>query len=351
MPFDQVHDKIMTLNSAGTPPDVVIVNSPWYVEFAHNDIVMPLDDYYNTMPDDFKNNVKGPLWSEYNGKHYALPFDTGTIALFYNKKLLKEANINPPTTWEELEAAAVKLTNPAKGQYAFTGNMQTEPPTCITYEVWPFMLQAGAKLVSNNTAVFNSPEGVAGLEFYKKLLKDKKVMTPGELTAGEKEKRANFSAGNIAFMFEGPWGVGIQQSANPDLEFGVVPMPKGKTTGTIVSGGGIGITSKSKNKDAAWDFISFLGGEGQKVLAEVGIFPPNRAAFESPVIQDDQYMKVFAEAFNGNAVNPDLSMPQSDELRKLFTVEVQNYITGKKTAQQALDDAAASWNKIFAQYK
>lgn len=348
IPYDQTHDKILTLSAAGKTPDIIPVNSPWYIEFANNGIILPLDDYYNQMDQKFKEDIQGPLWTAYNGKHYAVPFDTGSIALFYNKTILNNAGITPPATWDELYDAAIAVTDPQKGIYAFTGNMETEPATCITYEVWPYMLEAGAKLTDGNKAAFNSPEGVAGLEFYKKLL-DAGVMTSGELSAGEEEKRSNFSAGNIAFMIEGPWGVGIQKNASPDLEFGVIPMPKGVSTGTTASGGGLGISKDCKNPEAAWTFISWLGGEeGQTLLTQIGIFPPNRSVLQSPLIQDDEYMKVFAEAFDGVAVNPDLGMPESDELRKAFTIEVQNYITDKKTAKQALDDAAKIWNDAFA---
>ncbi|MDO4274917.1 MAG: sugar ABC transporter substrate-binding protein [Eubacteriales bacterium] len=347
MPYDQVHDKILTLSASGQMPDVIPVNSPWYLEFASNEIIIPIDEYYEKMDDKFKTDIEGPLWTEYEGAHYALPFDSGTIALFYNKQILSDAGIEPPSTWDELYDAAVKVTDPEKGIYAFTGNMETEPATCITYEVWPYMLQAGAQLTDGNKAAFNTDAGAEGLEFYKKLL-DAKVMTPGELSAGEEEKRANFSAGNIAFMIEGPWGVGIQKTANPDLEFGVVPMPAGKQEATTASGGCMGISSNCENPQAAWTFISWLSGEeGQTQLADIGIFPPNKSVLNSSLIQDDEYMKVFAEAYNGIAVNPDLGMPQSDQLRKEFTIQVQEFITGNKTAEEALADAAASWDQAF----
>ena len=39
--------------------------------------------------------------------------------LYYNKQMLKDAGIQPPTTWEEMVAAAQKLTDTAKGTYGF----------------------------------------------------------------------------------------------------------------------------------------------------------------------------------------------------------------------------------------
>src|SRR5690606_28991565 len=96
---------------------------------------------------------------------YGIPVTNGNMAMFYNKKLLAEAGVEVPETWEEFVEAAKKLTDPSKNQYALTGNLAVEPPTVISYEVFPFILQAGGKILEDGKAVFNSPEGVEGLNF------------------------------------------------------------------------------------------------------------------------------------------------------------------------------------------
>ena len=42
-------------------------------------------------------------------------------------------------------------------------------------------------------------------------------------------------------------------------------------------------------------------------------------------------------------------MPNAVQMNKIMTTEVQNVVQGKKSAKQALDDAAAEWNKILGQ--
>ena len=44
-------------------------------------------------------------------------------------------------------------------------------------------------------------------------------------------------------------------------------------------------------------------------------------------------------------------MPQAVQLNKVLTTEIQNAVQAKKTVQQALDDAAAEWNKVLAKYQ
>lgn len=351
LPFAQEHDKILSLDLANMPPDIITASGSWVTEFADAGIIAPIDDYVAKLPQEYKDAIEGPMFLPWKGKLYGVPVTNGNIALFYNKKLLSEANIQPPKTWDEFLEASKKLTIPEKKQYALTGNIVAEPPTVISYEVFPWILQAGGKIIENNRAAFNSPEGVEALNFYKSLIKEHKVTTPGELNAGEKEKRANFSAGNIAFMFEGPWGVAIQKKSNPNLEFGVVPLPTGKTTGTIAQGSVLTLAAKGKNKDAAWKFIEFMGSaEGQLLWDQAtNFFPYNKITMQDPFFQENEHLKVFIDQHN-NAENIqviDNFLPQATDLRKQFTIEIQNFLTDKKTAEQALDDAAAYWNAAF----
>jgi len=351
LPFAQEHDKILALDMAGSPPDIITASGAWVTEFADAGIISPIDDYVAKLPQEYKDAIQGPMFLPWKGNIYGVPVTFGNIALFYNKKILADAGVEPPKTWEEFEAAAVKVTDAGKNQYAMTGNLVSEPPTVISYEIFPYILQAGGKIIEKDRAAFNSPEGVAALEFYKKLNKELKVMTPGELISGEKEKRANFSAGNIAFMFEGPWGVAIQQKANPNLEFGVVPMPTGKKTGTIAQGSVLTLAAKGQHKDEAWKFIEFMGSaEGQLLWDKAtNFFPYNKLTMQDEYFQNNEFLKVFVDQHN-NADSVEVIdnyLPDATDLRKYFTTEVQNFLTGKKTAQQALDDAAAYWDAAF----
>ncbi|KMY50999.1 hypothetical protein AC625_16890 [Peribacillus loiseleuriae] len=351
LPFAQEHDKILSLDLAGTPPDIITTSGAWLTEFAEAGIIDPIDDYVAQLPEDYQNAIEGPMMQPYKGHLYGMPITNGNMALFYNKKLLKDAGVDVPETWDEFLEASIKLTDKSKNQYALTGNLAAEPPTVISYEVFPFILQAGGKILENNRAVFNSPEGVKALNYLKDLIKTEKVTTPGELSAGEKEKRANFSAGNVAFMFEGPWGVAIQKKLNPDLDFGVAPLPKGEQTGTIAQGSVLSLSAKGKNKEASWEFIEFMGSEEGQLLWDqaTNFFPYNKETMNNDFFKKDPYLSVFVNEFEtfDRVEVIDHYLPNAVDLRKRFTVEIQNFINGKKSAQEALDDAANYWNKAF----
>ena len=174
------------------------------------------------------------------------------------------------------------------------------------------------------------------------------------LSNGEKEKRANFASGNVAMMFEGPWGVAIQKQLNPNLNYDIAPLPAGKTTGTMVRGSLNTLTSQAQDKEAAWTFMRWMSGpKGIEMWAKgTGGFPARTDVASQDWFKERKLFRAFVTQMAlPNAESPFLVMPNAVQMNKIMTTEVQNVVQGKKTAKQALDDAAAEWNKILAAAK
>jgi multiple sugar transport system substrate-binding protein len=354
-PFAGVHDKLFTLVQANRLPEVTLMQMPWPGEFCEAKIIIPLDPFIKKEPANFLDQYYDGYKRTIKGKHYGLPIHGGCACLFYDPKIFQAEGITaPPKTWGELVKVAQKVTKPEKNQYAFTCTLQSEPPTNANYDIYPLLYQAGAKIVDKkDRAIFNSPQGVKAIEFYVSLINKYKVSVPGVLSNGEKEKRANFAAGNAAMMYDGSWGVNIQKNLNPNKEFAVAPMPVGATAGTFVGGNLLGITptaAKDKKKlAAAWRFVKFASGpDGNEIFCSAsGDLPGNKIAASRPFMREQKMMQPFLEQMekSGGCALPHL--PHMTELNKIMIVEVQNVVLGKKTAKKALDDAAAQWNAII----
>jgi ABC-type glycerol-3-phosphate transport system substrate-binding protein len=356
-PFTGFHDRAIVLHQAKKLPDVLLVQVDWVAEFADLGMIDALDDRIAKEPKEFFDNIPVTFHQKWRGKQYYLPIESGAVALFYNTDLFKAAGIaGPPKTWDEFADYARKLTNPSKRQFAVTGTLQGEPPTNMTYDIYPLLLQAGAKLIdaTTNKAVFNSPEGVAAIEWYVDRMNKDKISVPGVLSNGEKEKRANFASGNVAMMFEGPWGVAIQKQLNPNLNYDIAPLPAGKTTGTMVRGSLNALTSQAADKDAAWTFIRWMSGpKGIEMWAKgTGAFPARSDVANQDWFKERKLFQAFVTQMGrDNAQSPFLVMPNAVQMNKVMSTEIQNAVQGKKTAKQALDDAAAEWNKVLASAK
>jgi len=356
-PFQGFHDKAITLFQAQKLADILMVQVDWVAEFADLGMLEPLDPWLSKEPKDFVDNIPAAFQQKWQGKQYYLPLHSGCVALYWNTEIFKNAGIpGPPKTWDEYVAIAKKVTKPEKKIFATTATLQIEPPTNMTYDIYPLIYQAGGNLIDEKTnrAVFNSPAGVKAVQWYVDLINVHKVAVPGVLSNGEKEKRANFATGNIAMMFEGPWGVAIQRNLNKDLKYETAPLPRGVTTGTVVRGALNTMTTQAQNKEAAWKFLRWISGPvGNEMWARgTGDFPGRKDVAEKPFFKENKLAQAFVQQMKlPNAKSPFLGMPNAVQMNKVMTTEVQNVVQGKKTAKQALDDAAAEWNKVLAKYQ
>lgn len=356
-PFTGFHDKAIVQFQAKKLPDVLLVQVDWVAEFADLGILQPLDAWIAKEDAAYMGGIAKTFQTKWKGKQYYLPLESGSIAMYYNTALFKAAGIaGPPKTWDEFNDVAKKLTHPEKKQFAVTATLATEPPTNATYDIYPLLLQSGAKLIdtTTNKATFNSPEGVKAIEAYADRVNNLKIAVPGVLSNGEKEKRANFASGNVAMMFEGPWGVAIQKGLNPNLEYDIAPLPKGATTGTMVRGSLNTITTQAQDKEAAWKFVRWMSSpKGSEMWAKgTGGFPSRLDVANQDWFKERKLFRAFTEAMSqANAESPFLVMPNAVQMNKIITTAVQEVVQGKKTAKAALDEAAAEWNKIFAAAK
>lgn len=348
VPAAQAHDKITTLALGGQAPDLIAMQAAWQTEFALSGIIEPLDSYIAQEDPAFLEELEGPMLASFQDEIWGVPLNFSPTAMFYNEDIIEAAGVDVPTNWDEFREASEAIAVDA-GKFAVTANLAVEPATPISYEIFPFILSAGGEILDDdNLAAFASPEGVEALEYVKDLWDVEGVATPGAAGTTEAQKRENFVAGNTAFMFDGPAGVSISRS-NEALNFGVAPMPAGSVDASYVGGSLLGMTADSKNKDAAWEFMSWLGSEeGSALWAEaMSVFPANAAAMAASVVTDDADLSVFAEITSNSdvlqAVDPRLV--NSQELRKVFTNEMQAFFAGSKSAEQALQDAQDAWNE------
>jgi ABC-type glycerol-3-phosphate transport system substrate-binding protein len=353
-PFAGFHDKAIVLHQAKKSADVLLVQVDWVAEFADLGMLEPLDAWIAQEPKSFFDNIPATFHQKWRGKQFYLPIESGAVALFYNTDQFKAAGLSgPPKTWAEFSEYSRKLTNPEKKTFAVTATLASEPPTNMTYDIYPLILQAGGKIIdtATNKAAFNSPEGVKAIEWYVERINKDKTAVPGVLSNGEKEKRANFASGNIAMMFEGPWGIAIQKQLNPNLKYDIAPLPAGVTTGTMVRGSLNTVTTQAQNKEAAWKFVRWMSGpKGIELWAKgTGGFPARKDVSSQDWFKERTLFQAFVTQMDlPNAESPFLGMPNAVQMNKIMTTEVQNVVQGKKSAKEALDAAAAEWNKILA---
>src|SRR6185312_3058474 len=125
-PWADYWTKLQAAASGGSAPDVFWMNGPNFQLYAANNVLRPLTDT-DPHPD---TSVYPPALAklyQYKNVQYGLPKDFDTVGLWYNKALFDAAGVAYPTaswTWADFQAAAKKLTDPAKGVYGVGANLE-----------------------------------------------------------------------------------------------------------------------------------------------------------------------------------------------------------------------------------
>ena len=118
LPYANLLPKYIAAAAAGNPPDVFRTDIAWTAELAADGVALKVSNlpWWSALA---KQALAGPLaTTEYKGSNYALPLDTNTIALFWNKADFAAAGISsPPKTIDQMIADAKAMTIPSKDQY------------------------------------------------------------------------------------------------------------------------------------------------------------------------------------------------------------------------------------------
>lgn len=261
-----------------TAPDVYYLDVALADKFISEGLVDPLDKY---MSSDDKSDLFPNLLSGYqkDGKTYGIPKDYNSLVLFYNKDMLNKAGVQPPKTWDDLKAIAPKLTS---------GNVKALVLENDAQRFGAFMLQAGGKINDGDKPAFNTPEAAKGMDFYYSFLKNGSAATPKDL--GVDWAGPALAQGKVAMAIAGGWMIPFMKTNAPNVNYGMVNLPKGDKDGGLLFTVAYVMNRDSKHKDAAAKVINFLTGkDAEKMTADSGLAIPSRQSMA------DQFVKAFPE--------------------------------------------------------
>ncbi|QOR40389.1 extracellular solute-binding protein [Billgrantia diversa] len=114
--------------------DLVACDLPWFGELASKGLLLPLDRFIRRDAYDLSDFHPVAVQStQYAGRQYGIPLQTTPELLCYRKDILEEAQLEPPTTTEELIKAARRLHDPARGRYGIAWNAARGTPLGHTF--------------------------------------------------------------------------------------------------------------------------------------------------------------------------------------------------------------------------
>ena len=214
-----------------------MLDNPDLQQIAATGALAPWSDF-KISTDNFAEGVLSA--GTYKDKVYGLAPPSTRIALFYNKDILAKAGVTPPTTWDELKAAAAKLTSGDQYGLAFNANPTYEG----TWQFLPVMWSNGG-----DEKKIDTKETEQALQLWTDLVKNGSVSSSA-LNWTQADVKDQFMAGKAAMMVNGPWQI-PSLDKQPALQYGVVKIPVREAGQTSVAplGGEVWTVPQTGNKD------------------------------------------------------------------------------------------------------
>ncbi|RED64819.1 ABC transporter substrate-binding protein [Cohnella lupini] len=328
IPFADFKKRLSVGLAAEDLPDLVIIDNPDHAAYAAMGLFADITAKIQDWPDK-DQFFEGPWKSaSYDGKQYGIPLGSNNLALFYNEKMLADAGVNPPQTWEELKVAAKKLS-----QNGVTGIGISAPANEEgTFQFLPWLLSSGATFDN-----LGGPEGAKAYGILADLVKDGS-MSKEVINWTQSDVMKQFAAGKLAMMINGPWQLPELSTTVPDLKFGLSFVPKDKEYASVLGGENLGVVN-GKNVDEAVSFIKYVASpEVIKPFAEgFGYFPSRKDVAADPYWTDNAQLKVFAE--NMKYAQPRGPHPKWPEISNAISEGLAKALTGQSTPEDAAKGA------------
>lgn len=288
--------KILTAVASGDVPDLFWLGRSSILSWAARNALEPLDDLIAN-DDRFKlDNFYDAAVKEvqYEDQTWAVPQFMDARPLFVSLPPLEEAGIKvediDTSNWEQLREYGVKLTK-KQGDKITRWGFDTKVQSGF---LWMYSWGNGSSLLSEDgrTATFDTPENIEALKYTIDTTNAQGGFRPYKafLDTTQFEGPENFFVQNqvVMTLFES-WLMDIIAEGDPKHEFRVLPF-KGRNGDVISMSGGNAwaIPRGAKNKEAAWEFISFMSdadiwrkaaeAEKKEIEAENGIYIPSITA-------------------------------------------------------------------------
>nr|WP_322097284.1 sugar ABC transporter substrate-binding protein [Nakamurella alba] len=309
-----------------------------------------------------------------DGKIYGEPFYGESSFLMYRTDVFEKAGVTLPDnpTWDEVAAAAEKVDGVEPGMKGIClrglpGWGQLGGPLTTVINTF-----GGAWFDADWNALLDDPKTVEAVQFYTDLVKEHGEVSPSQ--AGFTECLNNFVQGKVAMWYDATSAAGSVESADSPVKGKVgyvqAPVKETKASGWLYTWAWA-IQEAAKEKDAAWQFVSWASSQqyeelvGEELgwprvpsgkrastysnpdyIAEAGAFSePTLTALQSvdPANPGVQPRPTIGIQFVG--------IPEFTSLGDEVTASLSQVLAGSGTVEDALAAAQEAAQKVGDEYK
>lgn len=276
--YGDYHTKLQIMIAGGQAPDVMRIDTYFFQDFMKNKALKDITNLIKTNKFDLSKLYPVGLQDvQSGGKYYGLPWNTAPLYMFLNTKMFADAGIElPKTSWtyDEFIAISKKLSK-GEGenqQWGFAYYLSE------LNQILSFVWGTGGDIFDKSRTKFtlNAPAVTARLDdLLYNHVKDGFFVNP--LTFQNSDGYMRYFSQNKAAMMIGAAASILSLQKIDGFDFAVLPMPgTAKTPNvTVYKSNVVGISAKTKQEKAAWDFLAFLRGpEGEELYMKAKRMPP-----------------------------------------------------------------------------
>ena len=302
----------------GKQPDVFMVLGEDFNQFAEIGIMKDLEPLMSADPAFDKNDYYAAALrsGQYNGRQYALPYETVPMLMFVNKSLLNREGLFVPDndwTWDDLYRICDRITKDRDGD-GLLDQFGT-----YNYGWAEAAYSNGAKLFDENgkESYFNDDKVTEAVRFTKQI---------SDLSQMRKVTKDDFDAGNVAFM-PLPFTEYRTYKTYPykikkytKFQWDCITMPAGDDGGntSVIDTLLMGISSNTDEERLAWEFLKlmtydeeiqmdlFRYSQGVSVLKEVTESEEAEAILQEDMEKNEKFIdnKLMSDVIENGVVTP-----------------------------------------------
>ncbi|GAA0947810.1 extracellular solute-binding protein [Nonomuraea longicatena] len=298
--WNDIDKQVATMVQNGQAPDILQTGD--YSGFVKDGLLHKVEEILSP-------NVQQDMLTKFadfgkvDGAAYGLPFVSSARALFYNKELFEKAGIaEPPTTWDELKAAAEKLKKAGVSQpYGLPlGQEEAQGESFL----WMLGNGGGYKDASGKWAI-NSPQNTETFTYVKGLV-DAGLTTPNPGTKDRKTVWEDFAAGKVGMATGGPMSIPIFDKGTVKDKYAVAAIPgkSGPLDTTLGVMDWIMAFNQNKHPEEIKKFFDFFytGPAAEKIVDLYKLLPVTNTGIQK--LSGDEKLKPFLDALPNASFYP-----------------------------------------------
>ncbi len=333
-------------------PDVLQVGTTWVTTLSYLGALEQVPDH------PFGPREQRLATSIGDSSPFCIPWFIDIRVLYYRRDIFEAFHIDPQmlNDWKGFQRACAELKRNLVKSDRFKNiiaplGIPGQKPGVLMHDLAPWVWESGGDFCSDDLRETNLNQTplIQGCEFYFDLIEQGFMPIPNNALP-----QGNFFTGHYAMQFSGSWPVDTYLNpawpyAQPDVaaKSGVMPLPEGpQGRYTFLGGSNLGVSSMSRNKELAWEFIQFLMDPARVVkhARAIGALPARLSGMDELFDRIPSAKEVFFSSFGYARRLPRLVELGSVEqivykmgTRILTSIREQNY--SHKRLQQEINTA------------